>query len=149
MASEADRVVLEALARSHTAPVWEVRQARALLWAADGVSNGEIARRSETNRSTVRRWRSQFKSEGIASVGRILLGRGRPPWIYAVKIEAIVSDTLHTVPDDGSKSWSTRAMADRHGVGKDTVARIWRSRRLRRGRWTRSSCPRTRTCVTS
>ena len=129
--ADEDRVALATLARSHTAPVREVRQARALLWAADGVSNGEIARRCETNRSTVRRWRSRFESEGIRSVGRIRPGRGRPPEIDAAKIEAIVHDTLHTVPDDGSESWSTRTMANRHGVGKDTVARIWRSRRLR------------------
>jgi hypothetical protein len=31
------RVELERLARSHTAPAREVRQAKALLWAADGV----------------------------------------------------------------------------------------------------------------
>lgn len=129
--SDEDRVALEALARSHTAPVREVRQARALLWAADGVSNAEIARRAGTNRSTIRRWRSRFEGEGVGSVGRIRPGRGRPPRIDAAKIEAIVHDTLHTVPEDGSESWSTRTMADRHEVGKDTVARIWRSRRLR------------------
>lgn len=129
--SDEDWVALERLARSQTAPLREVRQARALLWAAEGVSNGEIARRSETNRSTVRRWRSRFETEGFGSVGRIRPGRGRPPEIDAAKIEAIVHDTLHTVPEDGSEAWSTRTMAHRHGVGKDTVARIWRSRRLR------------------
>lgn len=131
MVSGEDRVALEVLVRSHTAPVREVRQARALLWAADGVSNAEIARRCETNRSTVRRWRSRFEVEGMSSVGRIRPGRGRRPVIDSGKIEAIVSDTLRTVPDDGSQSWSTRTMAHRHGVGKDTVARIWRSRGLR------------------
>lgn len=131
MVSAEDRVALEELARSHTAPAREVRQAKALLLAADGVSNAEIARRSETNRPTVRRWRSRFENEGIESVGRIRSGRGRRPVIDAAKIEAIVHDTLHTVPEDGSESWSTRTMADRHGVGKDTVARIWRTRRLR------------------
>jgi transposase len=129
--SDEDRVALEALARSHTAPVREVRQARALLWAAEGVSNAEIARRSETNRPTIRRWRSRFEGDGIGSVGRIRFGRGRPPEIDAAKIEAIVDDTLTTVPEDGSESWSTRTMAARHGVGKDTIARIWRSRGLR------------------
>jgi len=51
--------------------------------------------------------------------------------IDATKIEAIVSDTVSTVPDDGSSSWSTRSMGVRHGVSKDTIARIWKSRRLR------------------
>ncbi len=67
----------------------------------------------------------------MASVGRIRPGRGRPPEIDANKIEAIVTDTVTTVPDDGSVAWSTRSMGERHGVGKDTIARIWRSRGLR------------------
>lgn len=129
--SDEDRVELEVLARSQTAPAREVRQAKALLWAAEGLANAEIARRCETNRPTVRRWRDRFETEGLGSVGRIRAGRGRPPEIGADKVEAIVTDTLTTVPDDGSVAWSTRTMADRHGVSKDTVARIWRSRGLR------------------
>ena len=72
------RVELERLARSHTAPTREVRQAKALLWAADGVSNAEIARRCVSTPKSVRRWRSRFAAEGTAAVGRIRTGRGRP-----------------------------------------------------------------------
>src|SRR6266511_280953 len=50
------RVELEGLARSHTAPAREVRQAEALLWATDGVSNAEIARRCASTPKSVRRW---------------------------------------------------------------------------------------------
>jgi hypothetical protein len=46
-------------------------------------------------------------------------------------VEGIVHDTLHTVPEDGSACWSTRSMAARYVVGKDTVARIWQARRIR------------------
>jgi len=42
-----------------------------------------------------------------------------------------VHDTLHTVPDDGSTCWSRRTLGAKHGVGKDTVARIWNARNLR------------------
>jgi transposase len=56
---------------------------------------------------------------------------GRKPEIDRGVVEAIVADTLHTVPDDGSTAWSTRTMGSRHGVGKDTVARIWKARNLR------------------
>jgi len=122
---------LERLARSHTAPVREVRQAKALLWAAKGVSNAEIARRWGATTKSVRRWRSRFCAEGVASVGRIRPGRGRPAEIDASVVAAVVHDTLHAVPDDGSVAWSTRTLGARHGVGKDTVARIWRSRGLR------------------
>ncbi len=70
-------------------------------------------------------------SFGPGSLGVIAPGRGRKPDIPSEIIEAIVHDTLHERPDDGSTQWSTRTMAERHGVGKDTVARIWRARNLR------------------
>jgi hypothetical protein len=36
--------------------------------------------------------------------------------------EVVVTDTLTTVPEDGSVSWTTRSMAKRHGIGKDTLS---------------------------
>jgi transposase len=125
------RSELGVMARSSSLPHRQVRQARALLWAGEGVANAQIARRSGASPKTVRRWRSRFVSEGVAGVGRIRPGRGRPPEIAGEVIEAIVDDTLHTVPDDGSVSWSTRTLGARHGVGKDTVQRIWKARNLR------------------
>ena len=130
MAAE-QRSALEAMARSETLPFRQVRQARGLLLAADGVGNEEIARRCETTPKTVRRWRARFSEGGVEAVGRIRAGRGRKPEIADEVVEAIVHDTLHTRPDDGSTHWSTRLMAERHGVSKDTVARIWRARNLR------------------
>jgi transposase len=125
------RQQLEAMSRSSSIPHRKVIQAKALLWAADGVANEEIARRCDTTPDTVRRWRARFAERGIAGVGTIAPGRGRKPGIPPDVIEAIVHDTLHERPDDDSTHWSTRTMADRHGVGKDTVARIWRARRLK------------------
>ncbi len=125
------RSELEEMARSSSLPHRQVRQAQALLRAGAGVANLENARRSEVTVVTIRAWRSRFLEEGVASIGQIRPGRGRPPEIDADTIEAIVSDTLMTVPEDGSSAWSTRSMGERHGVGKDTVARIWRSRGLR------------------
>ena len=125
------RAELERLARSHTAPARGVRQAKALLWATDGVSNAEIARRCASTPKSVRRWRSRFAAEGTGAVGRIRAGRGHPAVLGDDVVEAIVRDTLHTVPEDGSACWSTRSMAARYGIGKDTVARLWQARRIR------------------
>ena len=58
-------------------------------------------------------------------------GRGRKPEISDAVIEAIVTDTTTSVPRDGSTCWTTRTLGAKHGVGKDTVARIWRARKLR------------------
>jgi transposase len=79
----------------------------------------------------VRRWRSKFEAGGVDAVGSIAPGRGRKPEIAQDVIDAIIEDTLHTVPDDGATAWSTRTMAERHGVGKDTVASVWKARQLR------------------
>jgi transposase len=125
------RLALEVMARSRVVAHGKVRQARALLWAADGLSNAEIARRSQTSPAGVRRWRRRFEAEGIDAIGRVSPGRGRRPRLSDTVVAAIVADTLHTVPDDGSECWSTRTMAARHGVGKDTVARIWQARKIR------------------
>jgi|SRR5665811_931158 len=129
--SPEQRDELELMAKSQTLPHRQVRQARALLLASDGVANEQIARQSSASAKTVRRWRSRFAVEGVACVGRIRPGRGRPPEIANGVVTAIVGDTLHTRPDDGSTHWSTRTMAERHGVGKDTVARIWRARNIK------------------
>lgn len=129
--SESDREALERMARSSVLPHRQVRQARGLLLAADGMANEAIARELDTTPDTVRRWRHKYAVGGIGAVGSIAPGRGRKPEISDEVVDAIVTDTLHSVPDDGSTSWTTRSLAARHGVGKDTVARIWRARRLR------------------
>ncbi len=129
--SDEDRVELGRMARSSVLPHRQVRQAQGLLLAADGVANEAIARELDTTPDTVRRWRRKFESGGVEAVGTIAAGRGRKPEIADDVIEAIVNDTLHVVPDDGSTMWTTRTMATRHSVGKDFVAKIWRDRRLR------------------
>jgi transposase len=129
--SDEQRTELEVMARSSSLAHRKVVQARALLLAADGVANEEIARRCETTSDTVRRWRARFAETGVEGVGVIAPGRGRKPSVPDEVVEAIVHDTLHERPADGSTHWTTRLMAERHGVSKDTVARIWKARNLK------------------
>jgi transposase len=126
-----ERGALEVMARSTSGPHRQVVQARALLWAAEGVANEEIARRCSTKGDTVRRWRARFAVAGVEGGGRIAPGRGRRSWLEAGTVEAVVADTLHAKPEDGSTHWTTRLMAARHGIGKDSVARIWRDHELK------------------
>ena len=112
-------------------PHRRVVQAKALLLAADGVATNEVARRCGTTDTSVRAWRRRFVTEGIGGVGRIAPGRGRRSWMPEGTIAAVVHDTMHNKPDDGSTHWTTRLMADRHGIGKDSVARIWRDHGLK------------------
>jgi transposase len=125
------RVALEAMARSTSLPHRQVGQARALLLAADGVATNEVARRCDTTDTSVRAWRRRFEERGVAGVGRIAAGRGRKSWLPAGTTAAVVADTMRAKPDDGSTHWTTRLMAERHGISRESVRRIWRDHGLK------------------
>jgi transposase len=113
------------MARPTVLPHRRVVQAKALLLAADGTANEEIARRFDVDSDTVRRWRSRFGETGTAGVGVIAKGRGRKPSLPPGTVAEVVRLTQTETPADGSTHWTTRSMARRVGIGKDAVARIW------------------------
>jgi transposase len=129
--SPEQRSELERLARSTSAPHRTVLQAKTLLLAAEGLANYEIARRVGVSSNSVRSWRRRFEGEGLSGVGRIEKGRGRRSWLPEGTVAEIVRVTMHESPDDTSTHWTTRALAERLGVGKDTVARVWRDHGLK------------------
>ena len=67
--TQTQRAQLQKMATSTTLPHRKVVQARALLWAAQGLANQEIARRCEVDSDTVRRWRKRFTDKGIDGIG--------------------------------------------------------------------------------
>ena len=131
MATVEQKAELERMAASTTLPHRQVVQARGLLWACEGVANDEIGRRCGVDSDAVRRWRSRFTSEGVEGVGRIAKGRGRKPSLPAGTVEEVLRLTHKERPADGSTHWSTRTMAARVGIGKDSVAKIWADHNLK------------------
>jgi transposase len=129
--SEEQRVELTRVAASSVLPHRQVVQARALLWAAEGVANEEIARRSGVDSDTVRRWRKRFADKGTAGVGMIAKGRGRKSWLPPGTVAEVLRLTRTELPADGSTHWTTRSLAARVGIGKDAVARIWADHHLK------------------
>jgi transposase len=76
--SAEERRVLEERGRRYTLPYREVVRARMVVLAAEGLSNDEIARRLDTRREVVSKWRKRFfeeRLEGLEERTR----RGRPP----------------------------------------------------------------------
>jgi transposase len=122
--TDGQREVLAALLRSQTAPVRQVRRAEALLLAADGVSNTEIAERCDATRATVLAWRKHFEEHGLVKFGEVAKGRGVKPSIPEQTIAEIVRLTTQTTPE-GATHWSVRTMAKRVGVSPASVQRIW------------------------
>lgn len=131
LVSDDQRAYLLVLAGSMVKPHRVVVQAKALLDAAEGVANMEIARRYGVTAKTVISWRNLFTVHGIKGVGRVEKGRGRRRSMPEETVEAVVLDTRTTRPDDDSVCWSTRSLAAKHGIGKDSVARIWKANRLK------------------
>ncbi|WP_020644002.1 IS630 family transposase [Amycolatopsis balhimycina] len=129
--SDTQRTELTKMASSSVLPYRQVIQAKALLWAGDGVANEEIARRCEVDSDTVRRWRKRFTENGTDGVGVIAKGRGRKPSLPPGTVAEVLRLTFHERPEDGSTHWSTRTLAARMGIGKDTVAKIWADHNLK------------------
>ncbi len=123
--TDAQREVLESLARSQSGPHREVVRAKALLMAADGASNATIAARLSVSRSTVANWRTRFTEDGLVKFGQVREGRGRKSSIPDATIEKIVTLTKEYRPE-GETHWSTRTMAGVAGVSKSTVQRVWK-----------------------
>jgi Homeodomain-like domain len=127
--TDEQRLVLEKLIRSHTAPYRDVQRARALLMACDGFANTRIAAEVGVSPMTVKAWRDRFSEDGFRDFSAVRPGRGRRPSIPSEKVEEIVRLTLHDTPA-GETHWSCRTMAARVGVSPATVQRIWSARGL-------------------
>src|SRR6478752_3762961 len=125
------RQELGRVASSSVLPHRQVVQAQALLWAADGVANAEIARRCRVDSDTVRRWRNRFTEKGVDGVGKVAEGRGRKSWLPADTVQRVVELTLTGEPPGGATHWTTRSLAAEVGVGKDTVAQVWSDHQLK------------------
>jgi DNA-directed RNA polymerase specialized sigma24 family protein len=76
--TEEQRAELRTRAARYTLPFREVQRARIVLMAADGLENGEIARRVDVTVDTVRKWRKRFIDHGLAGLEEAP-GRGRKP----------------------------------------------------------------------
>jgi transposase len=129
--TDAQRAELERMAVATSLPHRQVVQARALLQAADGVANEEIARRVGVVPDTVRAWRKRFADKGVEGVGKVAKGRGRKPWLPPDTTARVLELTRTGTPPGGATHWSTRSLAAVAGVSDDTVRRIWANHGLK------------------
>ena len=129
--SDDQRAELSRLSKGMNVPYRMVKQAKVILALAGGAPIRATAGDFGVATGTVTAWRDLFIAKGVDGLGVIGPGRGRKPMIEKSVIDAIVTDTTTTVPDDESICWTSRSLGERHGVGKDTVARVWKKRRLR------------------
>jgi transposase len=96
-----------------------------VLACAQGRPNTAVAAEPGCDRVTVAKWRHRFAAdrlEGLADAPR----PGAVRTIGDDVVQAIVVETPETAPVDATH-WSTRALAARHGISRQTVSEIWRA----------------------
>ena len=104
-------------------------RSRIVLGCAEGADNNAVAARLGCSANTVSKWRRRFvehRLDGLVDEDR----PGRPPVISADQVEDVVVATLESTPKNATH-WSRAKMAERTGLSKSTIGRIWRSFELK------------------
>ena len=100
-------------------------RSRIVLACADGLDNTTVADRVRCSAATVGKWRARFvehRLDGLVDEPR----PGRPPTISAEQVEDVVVSTLESTPSNATH-WTRTKMAERSGLSRSTIGRIWRS----------------------
>jgi transposase len=100
-------------------------RSRIVLRCAEGHSNKAVAALCGVSQPTVGKWRRRFcelRLDGLCDEPR----PGRPRTISVEQVERVVVDTLESTPENATH-WSRRKMAERSGLSRTTIGRIWQA----------------------
>jgi transposase len=120
-----ERKTLQGWARRHSSAQSLALRCRIILGCADGKTDREVASDLGVNPVTVGKWRHRFATQRLDG----LVDAPRPGAVRSIGddvVEAVVVDTLESAPPDATH-WSTRGLAKKHGISRQTVSEIWRA----------------------
>ena len=104
-------------------------RSRIVLACAGGADNKTVAADLGCAAATVGKWRGRFvqhRLDGLADEER----PGRPASITLEQVEDVVVATLEATPAHATH-WSRAKMAERTGLSKSTIGRIWKAFELK------------------
>lgn len=123
--SAEERSTLKRWGRRHSSSQALALRCRIVLAAAAGATNNEIAAELGVHPVTVSKWRRRFAADRLDG----LADAPRPGAVRTIGddiVEAVVVETLESAPPDATH-WSTRSLAEKHGISRQTVSEIWRA----------------------
>ena len=122
--SSVNRRTLDALIRSGTVEARLARRTRTILLLADGHSVRATATQVGLAPRMVQYWKRRFLEEGLAGLSDAPRP-GRPRRIPLSKEARILAETQRRPPAPLTH-WSSRVLAQRHGVSQSFISRLWR-----------------------
>jgi transposase len=123
--SPGERLRLEALSASLSAPRRVATRARIVLLAADGRSKRAIARELRVSTHTAVLWRRRYLAGGVENLLRDAPGRGRTATVTVGETAARLLRLAATPPARGR--WTVRRLAEAAGVSRASTHRILRA----------------------
>jgi hypothetical protein len=104
-------------------------RSKIVLACAGGADNKTAAGQLGCSAATVGKWRARFvehRLDGLTDETR----PGRPARITADQVEDVLVATLESVPANATH-WSRSKMAERSGLSRSTIGRIWKAFELK------------------
>lgn len=104
-------------------------RSRIVLASGEGLTNVAVAARCGVEAHTVAKWRRRFlehRLDGLVDEPR----PGRPASITVEQVEDVVVATLESTPKNATH-WSRAKMAERSGLSRSTIGRIWKAFELK------------------
>jgi transposase len=124
-----EREQLQRWARRRSSAQALAMRSRIVLACAEGLSNTAVAAQLGVSAQMVGKWRARFveaRLDGLVDDPR----PGRPASITVEQVEDVVVATLESTPPNATH-WSRAKMAERSGLSKSSIGRIWKAFDLR------------------
>ena len=120
-----ERVQLQRWARRRSSAQALALRSRIVLGCAEGLDNKQVAARERVSAQTVGKWRARFVEFGLDGLSDDPRP-GRPASITAEQVEDVIVATLESAPAHATH-WSRAKMAERSGLSKSSIGRIWKA----------------------
>jgi len=107
-----------------------MKRAKIVLMAAEGEQNKTIAELLGIDRRQASRWRRRFIEKRLAGIEKDLARGGRTPRKRKHMAPLIIETTTQSKPSNATH-WSVRTLAQKLGIDKSMVHRVWQASGLK------------------